>query len=215
MPSLEAIDLQVQGARSRTEKRRAKLASLDPESQLAKVERKRLLRDESQLARLEAWYARASASANPSGQLFKPPTFSGGEYVGEMPAGGAHPFVLPAMGGGLSSAKSALSGIPAPILIGGVAVAGAGVAAGAAYALSRNRSRGRGNQKRSSSSSSRKSNSRRSSSRKTTPTSRRNLSRNRRGGAVKARHGRKRVHLTKNGQPYVLMANGKARFIKR
>lgn len=38
--------------------------------------------------------------------------------------------------------------------------------------------------------------------------------RNKRGGAVKDRYKGKKVYRTKRGQPYVLMANGKARFVK-
>jgi hypothetical protein len=38
--------------------------------------------------------------------------------------------------------------------------------------------------------------------------------RNRRGGAVKDRYKGRKVYRTKRGQPYILMANGKARFVK-
>lgn len=38
--------------------------------------------------------------------------------------------------------------------------------------------------------------------------------RNRRGGAVRDRYRGRKVYRTKRGQPYILMANGKARFVR-
>lgn len=38
--------------------------------------------------------------------------------------------------------------------------------------------------------------------------------RNRRGGAVRDRYKGRKVYRTKRGQPYILMANGKARFVR-
>ena len=57
-----------------------------------------------------------------------------------------------------------------------------------------------------------------SRSRKKKPTTRRKVSK-KRGGRVhkhKGKHrGTKQIHMTKKGQPYIILASGKARFIKK
>lgn len=102
--------------------------------------------------------------------------------------------------------------LPPWLLPAAAGVAGAGVVAGVVGLVASRRSKRKssGTSKRKAS----KSRSRRAS-RKVSPTSRRNAKRNRPGGAVKSKWGGKKVYLTKKGQPYVIMGDGKARFIKR
>ena len=55
-------------------------------------------------------------------------------------------------------------------------------------------------------------------SRKKKPTTRRKVSKTSRGRVHKHKgkhRGTKRIHMTKKGQPYIILASGKARFIKK
>lgn len=117
--------------------------------------------------------------------------------------------------GGLASLRSELAGISTGQLIGaGAAVLGAGaITAGAiAYAKRRKRKSGKGRKK-----SPRRSSSgryRRGTSRARASRSGPRKTRNRRGGAVRDRYKGKKVYRTKRGQPYILKANGQARFVR-
>lgn len=132
-----------------------------------------------------------TGGSSESAPLFAPPV-----------ASGVNPFNKALLTPGLATVAAATAG--------GLLLGGAAVATVAAV-------RSRKKSKRSASSRSRATSKRKggTSRSRPSPASKRNAKRNRRGGAVKARHGGRKVLLTRKGQPYVLMANGKARFIKR
>lgn len=129
----------------------------------------------------------------------------------------AVPVAVPAADSGLapgSSLLAAATGVDVPSWLlpaaAGVAVGGA-VAAGTAFAVSRSRKRGSSSRSKKAAG---KSRSRQGSRVGKGGVVRGKRDRNRPGGAVKDRYRGRKVYRTKRGQPYILMANGKARFVR-
>lgn len=109
--------------------------------------------------------------------------------------------------GALGGLKSAMSGIPTAAIYGAGAVAAVGAGVGVA-ALVGSRRKKRKSSRRS------KRGAGKSKSRRGSRGSRPRKTRNRRGGAVKDRYKGRKVYRTKRGQPYVLLRNGQARFVR-
>lgn len=135
------------------------------------------------------------------------------ELGGSKGGPGAVPTALPTVSdqaGLLQQGKSFLAEVPTPAIYAAGAAAAVGLGVGAVALASRRR------KKRSSRSSKRK-----AGTSKSRPGSRRSSTkrssakrRNRRGGAVKDRYKGRKVYRTKRGQPYILLASGKARFVR-
>lgn len=125
------------------------------------------------------------------------------------------PVTLSTFASGIvQKAQGALGSItPTQIAVGGGVVAGA-IGAGVGGAALARRFGGKRKAKRKAKKSKAK-RSRSSPKRSKSKGSKANARRNKRGGAVKGRYKGRKVLIAKNGTPYVIMANGKARFIKK